>query len=77
MNLEHIYGCKKERIYFIIYIYRKGSTEEYSCVDVATKRAQKKRIEHLEQVLKKLNPTYDTSIDIDPMKVSVVQKNKI
>ncbi|XP_060587250.1 uncharacterized protein LOC132742791 isoform X2 [Ruditapes philippinarum] len=52
-----------------VYSKRKGSTEEYGCLDVAQKRAQKKRIEHLEQVLRKLNPTYDTSVDIDPMKV--------
>ncbi|XP_045194211.2 uncharacterized protein LOC123549838 [Mercenaria mercenaria] len=52
-----------------VYSNRKGSRKEYSCLDGATKRAQKKRIEHLEQVLKKLNPTYDTSVDIDPLKV--------
>ncbi|KAL4234644.1 hypothetical protein ACF0H5_006285 [Mactra antiquata] len=41
------------------YSNRRGSSEDHVRLDLGSNRAQKKRIQHLEDVLKRLNPNYD------------------
>lgn len=53
-----------------LYSSRKSSKEDHSRLDLGSNRAQKKRIEHLEQVLKQLDPNYKwTSVELDPRDV--------
>ena len=52
----------------ITYSYRKHVTEDHSRIDVGSSRAQRKRIEHLEEVLRRLNHGQQL-VQIDPEKV--------
>ena len=56
---------------------RKPSKEDHTRLDVSSNRAQKKRIEHLEKVLKSLKPEEaNRSGIIDPQEVYGPQRDK-